>query len=327
MQNLTITATATAMIFAAAAAGAQELRTEDGFPERPITIIVPWGAGGGSDTLSRAWGSAMSDVLGQAVQVVNKPGGGGIAGVPDFMTAPADGYTLFQTVDIAITDHVAGRLRENPATDWRPLCATQITFSQLYIRPDDERFSDFESFLAYAQQNPGELTVANIGNPGTKERLLMTFLESELDFDTAVIAFDNPSERYASLIGGTVDALLEQPGDVRNFVDAGQMQPILTFFNERPDLFADVPTHMEVGASFEPMLRFRGFWTHADTPPERVALLEDACSRAFNTEDYQDFNARGFMDVVDSYRSSDAFRQMIETEIVLYTEAFEQAGL
>ena len=141
------------------------------------------------------------------------------------------------------------------------------------------------------------------------------------------IAFDNPSERYASLIGGTVDALLEQPGDVRNFVDAGQMQPILTFFNERPDLFADVPTHLEVGASFEPMLRFRGFWTHADTPPERVALLEDACSRAFNTEDYQDFNARGFMDVVDSYRSSDAFRQMIETEIVLYTEAFEQAGL
>mgnify|MGYP000075831040 CR=1 FL=1 len=327
MKQVKLNIFATLLALATSGVAAQEMRTEDGFPERPITIIVPWGAGGGSDTVARAWGNALSEVMGQSVQVTNKPGGGGLAGVPDFMTAPADGYTIFQTVDIAISDYVAGRLRENPAADWSPLCATQITFNQLYIRPDEDRFTDFESFLEYARANPDELTIANTGNPGTMERLIMTFLEAEFDFDTAVIAFDNPSERYASLIGGTVDAMVEQPGDVRQFVDAGQMIPILTFLNERPEVFADVPTHREIGATFEPMLRFRGFWIHNDVPEDRKALLEQACEAAFNTAEYQEFNARGFMDVVDSYRGSDEFRQMLETEVQLYRDAFVEAGL
>lgn len=313
---------------ALASASAEEpMKTADGYPDRPITVIVPWGAGGGSDTVARAWGNAMGEVLGQPLQVVNKPGGGGLAGVPDFMAAPKDGYTLFQTVDNAVSDHVAERLRENPATDWEPLCATQITFSQLYIRPDDARFSDFEDVLAYAKENPGALTVANTGNPGTMDRLLVTFLEQALDFDTRAIAFDKPAERYASIIGGTVDLMLEQPGDVRAYVDAGQIKPILTFFDERPAMFADVPTHREAGAEFDPLLRFRGFWVHPDVPQERKDLLETACRAAFDSEEYRAFNKKGFMDLVDSYRGSADFRTMIENEIELYTEAFKAAGL
>ncbi|MEM9443494.1 MAG: tripartite tricarboxylate transporter substrate-binding protein, partial [Pseudomonadota bacterium] len=110
------------------------------FPERPLTMIVPYGAGGGSDQLSRAMAASMEPVLGQPIQVVNKPGGGGMAAVPDFMTAPADGYTVLESIDDAVTNHVSGKLAEHPGNDWEPLCMAQITFSQIYIRPDDERF-------------------------------------------------------------------------------------------------------------------------------------------------------------------------------------------
>ena len=151
------------------------------------------------------------------------------------MTAPADGYTLLESIDDAVTNHVSGKLAENPGVDWEPLCMAQVTFSQIYIRPDDERFSDWESFVAYAKEN--EVSIANVGNLGSMERINMLKIEEALGFETNQIAFDKPAERYAALIGAQVDALFEQPGDVRNFLDAGQMTPVLSIYPERPDAF------------------------------------------------------------------------------------------
>ena len=89
----------------------------DGFPERPLTIIVPFGPGGGSDNVSRAWAAAMEPVIEQPLQVVTMPGAGGLAAIPEFMGASKDGYTILQTIDSAPADYVAGRLPQNPATD------------------------------------------------------------------------------------------------------------------------------------------------------------------------------------------------------------------
>jgi len=269
------------------------------FPERPLTMIVPYGAGGGSDQLSRAMAAAMEPTLGQPIQVVNKPGGGGMAAVPDFMTAPADGYTILESIDDAVTNFVAGKLKEHPGENWEPLCMAQITFSQIYIRPNDERFSDWESFLAYAKENDASL--ANLGNAGSMERINMKKLQDALGFETNQIAFDKPAERYAALIGEQVDALFEQPGDVRNFLDAGQMVPILTIYPERPDAFAEVPTHLDSGADFEALLRFRGFYAHPDVPEDRKRFLEAACKTGFDSADFQTFNESKYMTLIDRY--------------------------
>ena len=82
------------VVAAGVAVSAMAMDKPGGFPERPITLIVPYGAGGGSDQVSRAMATAVEKVVGVGVQVVNKPGGGGRAAIPDFMTAPADGYTV-----------------------------------------------------------------------------------------------------------------------------------------------------------------------------------------------------------------------------------------
>ncbi len=305
----------------AVSGSALALEKPGGFPDRPLTIIVPFGAGGGSDNVSRAWASAMQPIIGQPLQVVNMPGGGGLGALPEFMAATKDGYTVLQTIDSAIADHVAGRLPQNPATDWAPLCATQITFNQVYINGSDDRFSNWEEFADYASQN--RVTVALVGGPGTSKRLIMDLLNEELDLRMSAVAFDRPSERFGALVGGQVDALISQPGDTRSFVDEGEFVPILTVYDERPDAFADVPTHREVGADFAPLLRFRGFWSHPDVPAERREYLEQACAMAFEDENYQAFNEQNFMHLIDSFRDAEGFRAMIEETIEIYREALQ----
>jgi tripartite-type tricarboxylate transporter receptor subunit TctC len=307
---------------------AQTLAKPGKFPERPVTVYVPYGPGGGSDQLSRAWAEAMQPVLGIGMQVVNRPGGGGMAAIPDFMSAPKDGYTILQSIDDAITNYASGKLKEHPAKDWTPLCMTQITFSQLYVRTDDDRFSSFDALVKFARANPEKVTVANVGNLGSMERVTMNMLETGLKFKTRQIAFDKPSERYAALIGGQVDVLFEQPGDVRNFIEAKQIKPIFTFLKERPKVFAYAPSLNDVKeVDFEPLLRFRGFWVHKDVPQDRTKYLAAACKAAFNSKSYAEFNEKKYMHLIDSFRDTEGSKKLINNSIDIYTKVYKEIGL
>ena len=95
------------------------------------------------------------------------------------MLAPADGYTVLEHIDNAISAYAAGDIRENPAKDW-VRCMTQITFSQIYIRSDEDRFTDWESFSKYAKEHPGDVTMANLGKVGSMELVVMEQLQEAL---------------------------------------------------------------------------------------------------------------------------------------------------
>ena len=298
-----------------------------GFGDRPLTMIVPFGAGGGSDQLARAMAQAMDEEAGLTFQVVNKPGGGGTAAIPDFMLAPSDGYTVLEHIDNAISAYASGDIRENPAVDWVPICTTQITFSQIYIRADEDRFTDWASFAAYAKANPGKATMANLGRVGSMELVVMHQLSDALGIDVNQIAFDKPAERYGALIGGHVDVLFEQPGDVRSFLDSDQMKPILTFLAERPDAFADVPTHLEVGANFDALTRFRGFYVKNGVAQDRVDYLAAACAAGFKNPGYAEFNRSKFMHLIDSYRDTAGSIDLINGAVKTYREMYKQLGI
>lgn len=325
-----ITAVLTGLVAAVAlagAAGAQSLEKPVGFGIRPLTMIVPFGAGGGSDQLARAMAKAMEEAAGISFQVVNKPGGGGTAAIPDFMLAPADGYTVLEHIDNAVSAYAAGEIRENPAGDWVPLCTTQITFSQIYINAEEDRFADWQSFADYAKANPGQVAMANVGKVGSMELVVMKQLQSALGLDIKQIAFDKPAERYGALIGGHVDVLFEQPGDVRNFLDAGQMKPILTFFSKRPGVFADTPTHKEVGADFDALTRFRGFYVKNGVPENITGFLAAACQAGFETADFQKFNEKKYMTLIDSYRDRDGSTALINDAVATYQGMYKKLGI
>lgn len=304
--------------------GAEMPVKPDGFPARPITIIVPYAEGGESDLLSRAMASALEKVVGVKILVVNRPGESGMAAVPEFMAALADGYTLFESIDDAAANFAAEKLQQNPALDWWPLSMAQVTFSQIYIRPGDVRFSDWQSFVAYAQASPGNVKIANIGTTGSMEHVNLFKIQQALGLEFNQIAFDNPAERYAALIGGTVDALLEQPGDVASFLDSGKMTPVLTIYPERPFAHEKVPALADVGLLFDPLPRFRGFWTLPGVAEPRRVYLEAAFQAAWESDAFQTFNQRRAMHLIDSYRDHEAAKAMIKSSIDTYRTIYKE---
>jgi len=313
--------------WASLANGAENLVKPNGFPERPITIIVPYAEGGESDLMSRAMATALEKVVGVKVLVVNKPGESGMAAVPEFMATPADGYTLLESIDEAAANFAAEKLQQNPALDWWPLGMAQVTFSQIYIRPGDVRFSDWPSFVAYARASPSDVKIANVGTSGAMERVNLFELEQALGVSINNVTFNNPAERYAALIGGTVDALLEQPGDVASFLDSGRMTPILTLYSERPIGHEKVPTLADVGLLFDPLPRFRGFWTLPGvTEPQRI-YLEAALRAAWESDEFQAFNRQRAMYLINSYRDHDDAKAMIKTSIDTYRMIYQEMGL
>lgn len=330
MISRTMFALSAAVLAAVALSGpasAEPLKKAGGFPERPLTLVVPAGPGGGSDQVSRAMANVLPDVTGVPAQVVNKPGGGALTAIVDYMAVPKDGYTILQHADVITSAYVARKLNVNPLKDLAAVAITQVTFSQLYIRNDEKRFTDWKSFLAYAKANPKAVKVANIAPPGSMERVNMLLLEQQLGFETTQISFDKPTERYAALVGGHVDVLFEQPGDVRQFLEANQFKPILTFLKDRPSAFNDAPSLTDVGAKFSPLLRFRGFWVHADTPADRQKYLAEAIKRGYETKAFQDFNKSKYMHLARSFYGPEDANQLVKNTIDTYAEVYKKLGI
>lgn len=325
MRRWLAAAAGVAALHMGAAAMAASPKKPDGFPSRPITMIVPFGAGGGSDQMARAIAGPMQEVMGVPVQVVNKPGGGGRAAIPDFMSAPADGYTMMQFSDDVPTLYAAGKIKENPTKDWTPIGLGNIVFSQIYIHADETRFHDWDSFVAYAKTH--RVTMANVSHKGSLELVSMAAIEKATGLHVQEISYDKPTERYAALIGKHVDSLFEQPSDVANFIQAKQIKPILTILHKRPKAFADVKALDDIGCKWDPILRIRGIFVRANVPDARKKYLEAAFHEAYKSAEFQKFLKKKYMTIIDSYADSKTAIKTIDTMLDTYRQAYKELGI
>ena len=298
-----------------------------GFPERPLNMIVPYGPGGGSGQVSRAMVQAFTELTGVGVNPDYKPGGSGIVGLGNYMATPADGYTVLEHIDDATSAYVSGSSGVNPASDLVPLVISQITFSQIYIRSSEDRFSDWATFVAWAKAQDGKATIANVSREGSMERINLKMVMDHFGFDMQQISFDKGGPRYGALKGGQVDALFEQPGDVRGFLDSGDFKPILTLLKERPAAFAEVPAMGDVGLTFEPLMRFRGFYVKKGVPEDRLEWLQWAFQKAYFQPSYQAYNKSKFMDLIDSFRDTAGAVELINQTAEGYKAVYKEMGL
>ncbi len=298
-----------------------------GYPQRALTMIVPYGPAGGSGQVAQAMAQAVTELTGVSINRDHKPGGSGTVGMTAFMAAPADGYTVMEHIDDASSAYALDSSRPNPAEDLIPLVTSQITFSQIYIRSNEDRYTDWPSFVEWVKAQDGKATIANVSKEGSMERVTMKYITDATGMQIQQISFDKGAPRYGALAGGQVDALFEQPGDVRKFLDAGTFKPILTILKDAPGAFADVPSLTDAGLDFEPLFRFRGFYVHKDAPADRVEWLQWAFQKAFCETSYQQFNESKFMNLIESYRNTEGSRELITATIKQYRDVYKEMGL
>jgi tripartite-type tricarboxylate transporter receptor subunit TctC len=298
-----------------------------GFPARALTMVVPYGPAGGSGQVAQAMAQAVTELTTVAINRDHKPGGSGTVGMTSYMAAPADGYTVMEHIDDASSAHALDSTKPNPATDLIPLVTSQITFSQIYIRTNEDRFSDWDSFVTWIKAQNGKATIANVSKEGSMERVTMKFITDATGMKIQQISFDKGAPRYGALAGGQVDALFEQPGDVRKFLDAGKFKPILTILKERPAAFAEVPSLTDAGLDFDPLFRFRGFYVHKGTPADRVEWLQWAFQKAYCQPSYQKYNDSKYMTLIESYRDTAGTQDLITTTVGQYRDVYKQMGL
>lgn len=298
-----------------------------GFPERAISMVVPYGPAGGSGQYAQAHAQAFSELTGVAVNRDHKPGGSGAVGLTAYMAVPSDGYTVLEHIDDAASGHALDDSKPNPAEDLIPLVTAQITFNQIYIRADEDRFTNIDEFVEYVKKSDGKATIANVSKEGSMERVNLKFVTDHYGIKMQQISFDKGAARYGALAGGQVDALFEQPGDVRQFIDSGKFKPILTLLPDRPSAFKDTPALSDKGMDFKPLMRFRGMYVKKDTPPDRVEWLKWAFQKSFCEDGFQKYNERKYMNLIDSYRDAEGSKELITSTIAGYRKVYKEMGL
>jgi tripartite-type tricarboxylate transporter receptor subunit TctC len=269
--------------------------SQDRYPSRPIDIIVPWGPGGGADQLARLTAKIVEPMLKTSFPVVNVPGATGATGMAKLLADQADGYAM--AVYIADTNALlAGPSPRWTLADITPIAVMMQCPSFLFVA-ENGRFRDWAQLEKEARAKPKTLKVATLGF-GSVDDMTLSYLESK-GIQVVEVPYAKPSERYVSVIGGHVDALYEQAGDVRQFVVNKQIKPVVIFAKQRLPAFKDVPCSTELGYDVT-LPQFRSYVVKAGTPPERVKILSDAMAKVAATDEYKKF-------LEEQYAASDSF--------------------
>jgi tripartite-type tricarboxylate transporter receptor subunit TctC len=282
---------------------------QEKYPSRPVEIIVPWGPGGGADQLARLTAKLTEPLLGTSFPVINTPGATGATGMAKLLAEQADGYAM--AIYIADTN----ALLAGPNPRWKlgditPIAVMMQVPSFLFVA-ENSPIKDWAQFEKEARAKPKTLKVATLGF-GSVDDMTLQFLASK-GITVVEVPYAKPSERYVSVIGGHVDALYEQAGDVRQFILNKQIRPIVIFGKERLAAFKDIPSSYELGYHIA-LPQFRSYVVKAGTPPERVKILSDALAKAAATPEYQKFLEENFS-AKDSFIPADKAEPYLAAQV------------
>ncbi len=250
------------------------------FPNKPITLIVPWGAGGNADVQARLLAQAAQEFLGQPIAVVNKPGGATIPGVTEALQARPDGYTL---IWIAIPS-VATQpyLRKTPYTykDLAPLANVSENSCVLYVRSDSPWYT-LEQFLNHVRKNPINMSLNAIG---ALPHLAAAELAQKANAQFKYITSKSSLGAVVSLLGGHVEAALAH--EPQAFSHGEEMRALAIFEPERSANLPLVPTAKEQGYDVVGYVR-DGVAINTKAPEEVKAILGEAFKKAMETDEFK----------------------------------------
>ena len=228
----------------AAAALAPPALWAQGFPQRAITLIVPWPAGGATDVTLRLLADVAGRHMGQRVIIENRPGAGGTMGMPILHQAQPDGYTLSQLPQPALrTPHVQ-KVSWDPIRDTTPIIQISgVTFG--VVVPSNSPFHSFDDLLRFAAAKPGELTISTNGL-GTTPHLVMDEIFGRRNLKYIHVPYKGTAEQMLAVASGQLMAGVNSNG-FAPYVDSGKLRLLVTFSDRRSPRWANVPTLKELG--------------------------------------------------------------------------------
>ncbi len=265
------------------------------YPNRPITLIVPWGAGGGTDAVARILASLMERDLGQPVNVVNRTGGSGVVGHSAIASAAPDGYTLgLITVEIAMMHHQ--KLTELNPTSYTPIALVNHDPAGFQVR-SDAPYKDMNDVLAAIKANPGKFKASGTGQGGIWHLALAGMLR-DMKIDPASVPWV-PSQGAApglqDLVAGGVEFVPSSLPEARSLIDAGKVKSLAVMDEKRAALFPNVPTLKEAIGSGWTTGAWRGIAAPKGLPKDIQTRLEASVKKAYDSKEYKDFmTQRGF---------------------------------
>ena len=258
-------------------------------PQRAVTYIIPWGAGGGTDANSRMLASLLEKKFGVPFNAVNRTGGNGVVGHSAIATARPDGYTIGSATVEITTMHHAGLTKLNQ-NDITPIVMVDVVPASVLVSKNSP-FKTLADLLAYAKAHPGKLTASGTAQGGIWHLALAGLLKAEGLAPDAIrwVPSNGAAAAMQELIAGGVDVATPALSEGKALIEAGELRALAYMYKERNPALPDVPTTLEAG---------KGGWTLAafitmSGPkglPENIACsYEKAALEAFKTKEWADF--------------------------------------
>ncbi|MBU6292203.1 MAG: tripartite tricarboxylate transporter substrate binding protein [Burkholderiales bacterium] len=281
----------------------------DNYPTRPITLIVPFAAGGGTDGVARIIGTLLEKELGQPVNVVNRAGGNGVVGHAAIAAAAADGYTLgMVTVDITML-HWA-KLTPLTGRDFTSLALMNIDPAAIIVR-SDAPYKKLDDLLKAIKANPGKFKSSGTGLGGIWH-LAMAGMLKDVGIDTSSVPWvpsTGAAQAMNDLVAGGVEFVTCSLPEARALIDAGKARPLVIMSDKASSLYPNVPTLQAAANSKWTLGAWRGVAAPRNLPPDTQAKLGSVLKKIYDSKAFQDFMAsRGFG---ITYADAKAFEQFM----------------
>ena len=254
-----------------------------GYPTRPIRLVVPFGAGGGTDNLARIIEPVVSKALGQPLVIENRPGGGSTIGMDQVAKAAPDGYTLVMTDTSIAVNPSLKPLPYDTLKDFAPVSLLATAPVILMAHPKVQA-KTLQEFVALAKQQPGKFNYASGGN-GASTHLGGELLKLVAGIDVIHVPYKGTGPAMNDLIGGHVDVMFSGISSAKSYMDAGTLRALAVTGDTRNAATPDVPTFAESGLPGVTASTYWGVLAPAGTPQEIVDKVNAAFAAAMKDPD------------------------------------------
>jgi tripartite-type tricarboxylate transporter receptor subunit TctC len=313
-----ITALAAALAFSASAPALTQ-----GYPNRPIKLIVPLAAAGTGDTLARTVGEAMARELGQPVVIENKPGAGGLVGTEFVAASPADGYTLLAVSPSHVINPAlyANQKTYDALKGFEPITVMANTHQVIVAHPSVAA-KDLRELIAYAKKNPGTLNYGSAGT-GSATHLNMELFKSMAGVDIVHVPYKGSTQARNDVLSGQVQLAMDGLLPLQPLIKDGRLKPLAITSSKRAQSNPEIPTIGEIVPGYASDTWY-GIIVPAGTPKDIIAKLHGAAVKALNSPGVRERLQKLGAEPVGN--SPEEFRKLLEREQSLWARVVKESG-